>query len=74
MTSAEDQPPPGRAAAAKRRLAEAVARLERALEARSGQADPDAARADLEKLKSVAAKVADRLDGSIQRLTTILEK
>ena len=71
MTSAEDQPPPGRTEAAKTRLAEAVARLERALQERPGGAS-DAARADVEA--SVTATVADRLDGAIERLKTILEK
>ncbi len=71
MTSAEDQPPPDRTEAAKARLAEAVARLERALRARSGGTS-DAA--DVEALRSVNATVADRLDGAIERLQTILEK
>ena len=73
MTSAEDQPPPGRTEAAKTRLAEAVARLERALQERSGGAS-DAARADIEAWESVTATVADRLDGAVERLKTILEK
>lgn len=71
MTSAEEQPPPGRTEAAKSRLAEAVARLERALRERPAGAS-DAA--DVEALQSVNATVADRLDGAIERLNTILEK
>ena len=70
MTSAEDQPPPDRTEAAKARLAEAVARLERALRGRPGGTS-DAA--DLEAWESVNATVADRLDGAIERLNTILE-
>ncbi len=71
MTTAEEQPPPGRTEAAKSRLAEAVARLERALRERpDGKSDA----ADVEALHSVNATVADRLDGTIERLKTILEK
>ncbi len=73
MTSAEETPPPGRTEAAKSRLAVAVARLERALRERPGGAS-DAAQADIEALRSVNASVADRLDGAIERLQTILEK
>ncbi len=73
MTSAKDQPPPGRTAAAKTRLAEAVGRLERALQERPGGAS-DAAQADVEAWESVTATVADRLDGAVERLKTILEK
>jgi len=72
MTSADDQPP-GRAEAARIRLAEAVARLERALRERPGGAS-DAARAEVEALQSTTAAVADRLDGAIARLRRILEK
>ncbi len=71
MTSAEEQPPAGRTEAAKARLAEAVARLERALRARPGGTS-DAA--DVEAMQSANATVADRLDGAIERLQTILEK
>ncbi len=73
MTTAEDQPPPGRTEAAKTRLADALARLERALQERPGGAS-DAAQADVAALESVTATVADRLDGTIERLKTILEK
>ncbi len=73
MTSAEETSPPGRTEAAKSRLAEAVARLERALRERPGGTS-DAAQADLEALQSVNAGVADRLDVAIGRLQTILEK
>ncbi len=71
MTSAEEQPPQGRTEAAKARLAEAVARLERALRERPAGAS-DAA--DVEALRTANAAVADRLDGAIERLQTILEK
>jgi hypothetical protein len=71
MTSAKETPPPDRTEAAKSRLAEAVARLERALRERPGGAS-DAA--DVEAWESVNASVADRLDGAIERLNTILEK
>lgn len=66
MTSAEPPASTRPIEAARNKLVEAVSRLERALEDRPRQTDPDA-------LRAANAAVAARLDHSIERLKSVLE-
>ena len=66
MTSAKQPAPKRPIEAARNKLVEAVARLERALEERARRTDPDA-------LRAASAAVAARLDHSIERLKSVLE-
>ncbi len=66
MTSAEQPASKRPIEAARNKLVEAVARLERALEERARRTDSDA-------LRAASAAVAARLDHSIERLKSVLE-
>ncbi len=83
MNSEEKQAPPRQLEAAKKRLVEAVARLERELEQGPSIADSEAEAdrskwsseaAEIEALRSVTDIVATRLDGAIDHLRNVLEK
>ncbi len=66
MSSAEQPASTRPIEAARNKLVEAVARLERALEERARRTDSDA-------LRAASAAVAARLDHSIERLKSVLE-
>ncbi len=66
MTSTEQPASTRPIEAARNKLVEAVARLERALEERPRRNDPDA-------LQAASAAVVARLDHSIERLKSVLE-
>ncbi len=66
MTSAKQPASTSPIEAARNKLVEAVARLERALEERARRTDSDA-------LRAASAAVAARLDHSIERLKSVLE-
>ena len=66
MTSAKQPASTSPIEAARNKLVEAVARLERALEERPRRTDSDA-------LRAASAAVAARLDHSIERLKSVLE-